>query len=1197
MKRKNKEILEPIQKLKNDLEHTDPHFRQNAVIGLGKYFENEEARQKLSEEEKTLIISLLLKCLEPKEESVDVKTRTIKIFKEISIHISEAEIIQIFSNIIKLIIDPKEEGKEIYVNCIKSILENVPGSSYETIGKIIIEPLTKGLDSKDQEIIFLCLDTFNKYIKIFDYELIKRNYREFTIDEEKIVKVALENINNNNESLKSSSIQILVNIGVLLKKDQILNTTQTIIDLIKKSDTITKKQNYILGLKSLGHTLSRSQGEKIPEIIELLISFLSKNFLDSEGVYDEKNSLVEAALNTIEIYISTSMSLITEKIPTIIEAALELITYDPGNTNSVEKMAIEGYGDFEEVEDFDACLEDSSWKVRRAACQILRMILASGYDINVQIKEKIINSLINNFGEQEENTKLEINLCLRQYLTSLVRTEKTKDKMEVKRVQSVLVIKYIPTIAKGLIEKIAKDLNSAYKDEIKSSTLKILPSLVVVCPDEIINNYETLKEGLSNTCFKSNENSFTLMSLLSDLFLAIYTEHEYSEITKDIIEYLTKGIDNSYYKVSTEAIKASGQFCVILSQELSDNKGYIMSLYDKILPKFKAQDIDSEIKLASSYAISNFIEYCGELIKNEIKELFKIYIEKTKNDLIKAEILIMLNDIFAKDNKDIKLEIGVDELKTPLLELLESASQQNLIRILTIFDTFYKKYPNVLKDSTPSIVDKLLKLKIKEGIIPNLFNVFKKMFSFLDEKKIKSIFDYTENILSENNTIDNSFLSSLFDFTRLGCSKLKQEDLVKIVEKYSPKMNELNENMIYFLSIIICYSGKEPDCLNNALQQLETLANDTENQKKTEKVLDLIGDICENSQQNHDDLLSKLDEVKKKLGNKISEPFSKIEGKIGVNNPIGFINKLISQNQDQYSRMSLKEFLNLIERKNIKITDANIDGLITWLLNTPKLEEENINKSVGICFGLIAKLDTAFIKKYIDLLNENNDHKKSSILYGAKEIFKSKLDFPESVINPVYRQILEGIKSPERLIKEHSLQALSYMKYKYPKVLLKFYCEKENMKFIGQSCKTDTAYIQEADFGQGNKIVDDRGKGIRQAALDIETFIIDVFPNKLVFEEIVPLLIECLLDTEDYLQQIVYNDLIKLAKLKPTAFSSFGGQLIKRLISVYKSLKLDESKKNYALNVKNLFEELKGVKSVTDDPQYNMIVEKINSLI
>ena len=1193
MRRNHEDVLEPISKLQKDLENPDPHFRQNAVIGLGKYFENEEARKKLKEQEKTLIVNHLLKCLKPKEDSMEVKTRTVKIFKEISIHLKDAEIIQIFTNIINYITDEKSEGKDIFVNCIKTLLENVPGSFYETIGKIIIPTLTKGIMTKNQEIIILCLDTFNDYIKKFDYELIKKKHTSFKIDEEKIVKVALDNINSTNDLLKANSIEILGTVGVLLNKKQISTTTEKLINLIQKSNTITEKKNYILALKSLGHTLSRSQGHMVPKIIALLVTFLTKDFLDSDGEYDEKNSLVEATLNCIEIYICTSISLLKDEIPSIINYSTDLLTYDPGNTNNGENIEIEGYEGYDDVE-FDANLEDTAWKVRRAASRILRMILSSGFNLTPETKEKIIGGLIQNFGEQEENAKLEINLCLKLYLDSLVHAKKTPEKFELMKVQSIIVNEFIPSVSKDLIDKMLKDLKGSAPDSIISSTLKLLPSLAFVCPEKLIDDFETLKEGIDKTCFKSNENTIILMNFLSSLFLADDIDEEYKNIYKHIIEYLKKGLANSYYKVSTEAIKASGNLFKILSQDEEGNKTYIKTLYDDILPKFKAQDIDSEIKVATSNAIADFIESCGKLLKeNEIKELFKIYIDKTNNDLIKPEILRILNEIFSKDIKEINLSVAIEEMQKPLLNLLESSPQQIQIKILILFDTFFKKYPNALKKYTEVLVDKLLKIKIKEGVLLYLFNIFKNMFSFLNESMIKTIFEYIEIKFNES-TMDNSFLTSIFDFTRLGCNKLQKKDLIEKVKKYSPKMKDLNENIAYYFSIIICYSGEEPTFLKEALKQIEILGNNTENQKQLETVLNLIGDVCENSQQNHDDLLTELEKLKKKLGNKISDSVSKIEGKIGVSNPIGFIKKLTSKPQDQNSRVSLKEFLNLIEKKNIRITDANIDGLISWLLNTPKLEEENINKYVGTCIGLIAKLDNDLVNKYINLLKENTGFKKSSLLNGAKEILKSKLTFPEKIIKPLYDQIIESIKSKERLIKEHSLQALSYMQFKDPKSLLAFYLVPENRKIIGESCKTDKAYIKEADFGNGNKIVEDGGKGIRQAALDIETFMIVNYPNKIILEEIIPLMIECLLDTEDYLQQIVYNNIIRLAKLKPTAFLPFGGKFIETLFPVYRALKIEESIRNFAMNVKKIFEELKDVESVTGHPKYGAVVETIS---
>ena len=176
----------------------------------------------------------------------------------------------------------------------------------------------------------------------------------------------------------------------------------------------------------------------------------------------------------------------------------------------------------------------------------------------------------------------------------------------------------------------------------------------------------------------------------------------------------------------------------------------------------------------------------------------------------------------------------------------------------------FSKNPNALKKYTEALVDKLLKIKIKEGVLLYLFNIFKNMFSFLNESMIKTIFEYIEIKFNES-TMDNSFLTSIFDFTRLGCNKLQKKDLIEKVKKYSPKMKDLNENIAYYFSIIICYSGEEPTFLKEALKQIEILGNNTENQKQLETVLNLIGDVCENSQQNHDGLLTELEKLKKKI--------------------------------------------------------------------------------------------------------------------------------------------------------------------------------------------------------------------------------------------------------------------------------------------------------------------------------------------
>ena len=1182
--------MEPIPKLQEDLKNPDPHFRQNAVIGLAKYFENEEARKKLKEEEKTTIVKLLLNCLNPEEDSVEVKARTVKIFKSISIHLKDAEIIQAFDTIVKYIVQKDATGKDIYVNCIKTILEKVPGSFYETIGKTIIPTLLGGLDSTDPEIIILCMETINSYIKTFDYELIKKKYTAFKLEETKIVEVALKNITSSNDLLKANSIEIIGTVGELLTKKQVCDTTVKLLDLIKSSPTILEKKYYILALKSLGHTSSRSQLDQLKDLINLLISYTTKEFMDSEGDYEEKNDMVEATLNCIEIYVKTSLNHIKESIPTIIDNTLELLKYDPGNTNEVENVEIEGYEGYEDM-DYDANLDDTAWKVRRAASRLLKTIIETGFDLEIKTKEKIISSLIECFKEQEENTKVEIINCLNKYLDSLVICKQEEEGvLTFQKTQSLIFKEYIPKVSKQLIDCILKELEGNSKT-IKYNTLKLLPTLAKVAPEGVLEYFNTLKKGIDKACFDSDENTLTFMEFLKSLFQRADLNDDYKDVYPDIIKYLKKGIANPFYKISTAAIEDCGYLFPILIQDEDTNKDYIMGLYNDILPKFKAQDIDFEIKIATANTISVFISECGGLLsEKEIIELFKVYISKTSNEMIRPEILRVLNDII-QDKSELKLKLdgAINELKKPILSLLETSSPQIQIKILLLLETIFKKQPNALKSSVEEISQKLLSLKIQEGLILHIFNILKNMLPLFKEKLINTILDHIENKFSEA-VIDNSFLTSIFEFTHLACQKISKKDIISKVKKYSPKMKELNENMSYYFSIIICYSGEEKKFLDSALNNLSSLKD----QKQIENVLQLIGDICENSKENHDEILTKLDKIKSSLGNKLNDSISQITGKIGANNPIGFINTIIKQKQDQDSRIALREFLNLIDKKNANITDANINGLIDWLLKTPKLEEEQINKYVGTCIGLVVRLNKQLIDRYAELVKENKGFKKASLLNGMKEIFKLKIDISNTTLASLYAIITEGIKDNERLIKEHSLQALNAIQYKEPKNLLDFYLKEDIRAIIQQSCKIDKTYIKEADFGGGNKIVEDKGVGIRKAALDIVTFMIDNYPNKIIFTETIPLLIECLLDTEDYLQAIVYSDLTKVAKYNSGAFSSYGGLFIDTLFKVWKTLKIEESKRFFSINVKNIFDELKDVESITGNPRYDSVVQEIN---
>ena len=96
------------------------------------------------------------------------------------------------------------------------------------------------------------------------------------------------------------------------------------------------------------------------------------------------------------------------------------------------------------------------------------------------------------------------------------------------------------------------------------------------------------------------------------------------------------------------------------------------------------------------------------------------------------------------------------------------------------------------------------------------------MLPQFSEVLIKKIFDHIESKFSDS-TMDKSYLTSIFDFTNEACKKLNKKTLIEKIKKYSPKIKELNENMSYYFSIIICQSGEETKFLDSALNTLSSL--------------------------------------------------------------------------------------------------------------------------------------------------------------------------------------------------------------------------------------------------------------------------------------------------------------------------------------------------------------------------------------
>ncbi|KAI1135664.1 TIP120-domain-containing protein [Hypoxylon sp. FL0543] len=186
---------------------------------------------------------------------------------------------------------------------------------------------------------------------------------------------------------------------------------------------------YISIMGSLARSIPRKFGEYLPQLIELVLSPLNQEELQSqldalsEGndeLHPEFNEVRETALVTLESFLASCGLQMRDYTDEIIAACLRYLKFDPN-------YAVDEDEDMDENEDDDGSEEDeddefddgvgfdddddASWKVRRCAAKALYTLISTR---STDLLEKgilynnVAPALVKKFDEREESVRLEI---------------------------------------------------------------------------------------------------------------------------------------------------------------------------------------------------------------------------------------------------------------------------------------------------------------------------------------------------------------------------------------------------------------------------------------------------------------------------------------------------------------------------------------------------------------------------------------------------------------------------------------------------------------------------------------------------------------------------------------------------------------------------------------------------------------------
>jgi hypothetical protein len=1069
---------------------------------------DDNKRNSTKEEDKSKIVTGLLSRLELSEDSLEVKGCTVKNFGLISKYLKENEIIQIFSKIITYITDQKAVGKDIYVTCIKAILKEMSGPSCHTVGKVIIPEIQKGIKSNNQEIQELCFDAFNDYLNTFNYVLIKESESVIKYKDD-IVLQAISLINVNNQSLRNRISSFLGNFSVILNKKQMSALLEGILGKIKHSNDINEKISLLTTLNSVAKNTANRHADYLKCILPLIFEFSNRKYLeDNMHEYDLNNDLVECGLSLLETYIlklSSQMKSETEKIVTTV---LDLMEYDPNFVYSNESDQMqESYGDYnyEGYEGYEAFVyaDDSSWKVRRASVRVIHALIKSRVEIQKHLVEIILDSLVKNVREHEETTKLDIIHCLSRFLRNFVIEDESINVNTINKddesttndyqlVKQKSVTSFIPMIVNKLIENIITELKSK-NQKIKSAILQLLSSLALIDPYDLVIRFKELQPHLES-CLKENISALTFFVFLTRMLKSLKNCPEVTQLFDDLLNWVIVGLRNDYYKINIEGLNVAFHFIRLLVENLQslEYQDKIETLLKEIMPKFKANDVDQELKLSLISTVGNLVLYTGHTLSDKsIDEIFNIYLDKIKNENLRPLVFNWLIRVI-KHNPNVNLSRALSPFVSTLLDLLSKNILHLQYQTLEFLLTIITHCPQSISGQEVKIIETLLVISNEDSLIQLIYeilNIIIQKFNIsqdIHEAMLKRTLQ-----LIEENKISNNSLNSIFIFIQ-NCVKFI--DVSKLNNYISSILNlsNMNFNKAKSIAIMAKAGGSDEKLIETCINKLKTKSDDV-----TQKnILLVLGELSLVSSSGNKSLLSNLEKMLPTCNEDIKSSLAICIGKVGVRDPQDFIQIITSNNNKQsiaYHFVAIREFLHVIS-STVKKDISNIVSLFNILVSCAKDEDEKLRILCGENLGLISLLSEELLKEYIKYLQNNDKDIRSTFYYGLKYIFNSKYDL-KNYLNQLLDLLIIGLSDSDIQVKQNSFNSLITFVHNYGNKIRGKYSELSSV--FKKEHVINPELVATVDIGGGMRIKNDKGLPIRKAIYSTIKLLLDCIPEKI----------------------------------------------------------------------------------------------------
>jgi hypothetical protein len=257
-------------------------------------------------------------------------------------------------------------------------------------------------------------------------------------------------------------------------------------------------------------------------------------------------------------------------------------------------------------------------------------------------------------------------------------------------------------------------------------------------------------------------------------------------LQNDFLGWVEYGLKNNFYKVNIASLNLlfSVIDLVVLYYGPNEYKTLANNLIDIIIPIFKANDIDQELKQTVVSTMGNLIKNMGHVITSDKLNLtFSIYLDKTGNENLRPTIFNWLTKIVS-NNPNLQIESFLAKFLNPLLE---NINKNNVIlqrQSLDLLTASTINQPNTLKGFDENLAKSLQALITENNL--SLFSCIFELYSLIIGNQfsvykngtlVESICDDTINSFNLDDNVSTfhsalKFLESAFSYKILNTDKL-----------------------------------------------------------------------------------------------------------------------------------------------------------------------------------------------------------------------------------------------------------------------------------------------------------------------------------------------------------------------------------------------------------------------------------------